>query len=379
MRLFENLDMKCATVGFLVLLAAQPSLGADSATEFGRNYPAFSRGQFTTTARTSYDPNKPPDTITVWRVHIDPPRWKLATSGSTTTIKDGKASTYSSWGESVVHESGEIVVSADKAGRIVGGVAAYVKPLPQNLAKKSGYGPYCMSLDSRITWNNHQSLPTILSLSKIETRTEKLGQIDTIELTATGAWGKHILWLDPARNYLPLKVIQEKLPADLIDDEKPLRSIVKDPNEKPPATATKLVQQFDTTKIETVAGRRMVTGFTNKETIDYSDGTQEFLTQTVSITGIKPVQVWEKDPFVMTTIIPDGTRVTAQDDKPIQYEWRGGKIVKAVNKEAVASAGSHVFVPPVQRDRTWLWLSGAIAVVIAGIVAWWRVRAGRVA
>ena len=124
----------------------------------------------------------------------------------------------------------------------------------------------------------------------------------------------------------------------------------------------------------------MVTGFTRREVIDISDGTQRELTETVSITDIKPVQIWEKDPFVMTTIIPDGTRVTAQDDKPIQYEWRGGKIVKAVNKEAVASAGSHEFVPPVQQDRTWRWVTGgAVVAVLIGVVAWWRVRARRVA
>ncbi len=372
--------MRNIAIGLLALLAAQCSFGADSITEFGRNYPAVTRGQFVMTMKTSYDPKSPPNTITVWRVHTDPPRWKLATSASTTSIKDGKSSTYSLRGESVVHDTGKITVSANASGRADGGVSANVKPIPVALAKWSGFGPFGLSLDGRIKRNDSQPLPAILALSKVVTHTEKLGQIDTVVLTATGVWGKHVLWLDPARNYLPLKVIQEKQSTDLIDEGKPLQSYIKDPNERPPVRATKLVQQFDTTKIETVAGRRMVTGYNRKEILDYSDGTQNVVTDAISITDIKPVKIWEKDPFVISTIIPDGTQVTAQDDKPIQYEWRGGKIVKAVNKEAVASAGSHVFVPPVQRDRTWLWLSGtAVTAVLVGVLGWWRVRARRVA
>ena len=83
----------------------------------------------------------------------------------------------------------------------------------------------------------------------------------------------------------------------------------------------------------------------------------------------------ERDPFVMSTIIPNGTKVTAQDDKPIEYEWLDGKIVKSINQSVVDGASSTDFVAP-RRARRWLWATIAAAATF-GVILVWRAVARR--
>lgn len=363
-------------VGLLTLCAVPPASAADPVAEFGRNYPAFARGQFTATTRMTFDPKEPP-TVRVSRVHMDPPRWKVLDRESITTLRDGKPVTDSLQGESLIHASGMLSVSADYAtGKALGGIAARVKPLPPSVAKTSGFGTHSFAVDSRTLLNDQKSLAELLAASN--TRSE-VGVLDGKAVTvieATSKWGKLTLWLDPARGYLPLKVVQEKGAGDLIDDGQALQSMVRNEDGKPTPLDSH-TQHFVTTRIESVGGRAMVTGFTRRASSRYRDGTATEYAESVALSEVKPVAGWDKNPFVLSTIVPNGTSVTAVDDKPIQYEWRGGQIVKLVNAATVASAGSHTFVLPAPRDRRWLWAAAAAGVVVtAGLIAWrpWRAR-----
>ncbi len=121
----------------------------------------------------------------------------------------------------------------------------------------------------------------------------------------------------------------------------------------------------------------MVTKFTRRETTTHSDGTQDDYNESVEITNVSPGRAWSADVFVLTVPVPDGTHVTALDDQPIEYLWRGGRPVKVVNSTSIESAGSHAFVPPTSQRRWWPWAAVAVGVVIViGVITWrpWRAR-----
>ncbi len=370
-----SLRAVCAVIATTTCASA-----ADPVAEFGRNYPAFQRGQLTAVAKISYDPKTPPNTSRTTRVYVDLPRWKLVDRESTTSLKDGKTSTYSLQGESLVHSGGSISVSANfETGKAFGGVAAYVKTLPPDKARWSGFGAFSFSLDGRTQMNDAHPLAEILARSKTTTDDGLHDGKKVVVVVGEGEWGKLSLWLDPARSYLPLKVVQEKGGGHLIDGNKPLRSVVRNEDGKPSPLA-EFVQQYETTRVETVRGRDMVTGFTHRLTERASDGTSREERTSVLLSDIKPVEKWDRDPFVPTTVIPDGMRVTAQDDQPIEYEWRGGKAVKKVSQAVVASAGSQQFAPPAESANWWLWpAGGAVVLAAAAGVFWGARRAGRAA
>ena len=368
-----GLSMVRLTVVFLALCTLRPATAADSVAEFGRNYPAFPRGQFTATTKMSFKPPAPPNTVQVTRVHMDPPRWKVLARESTTSFQNGKSVTYSMQGEQVDHLTGSLSVSADYAtGRALGGVAAYVKPLPTELTKASGYGPFSFAIDSRTFFNDQNTLAELLVTSETQSEVGKLDGKPVTVVSATSRWGKLTLWLDPARSYLPLKVVQEKQAADLIGVDKPLKSVVQNEDGKP-TPLDSFSQQYETTRIESVGGRSMITAFTHRTSERYLSGQVTEFIEYIVLSDIKPVAGWAKDPFVVSTIIPDGTVVTAADDKPVEYVWRGGQIVKAVNAAAVTNAGSHVFVPPAG-GQWWPWAAGRAGVVAVSGLAIWRLR-----
>ena len=136
------------------------------------------------------------------------------------------------------------------------------------------------------------------------------------------------------------------------------------------------VEQFDTTKIQSVGGRLMVTGYIHVETTRYADNTVRQDAYQIDLSEIKIVDKWDKDPFVLKTIVPNGTRVTVADDRPIEYVWMDGKIVKAVDQNVVAQVAATEFIAPSRPVTRWPWIVGAL-LVIGCLVGGWRFRNGR--
>lgn len=370
--------MKAAAV-FLVLTLGSLACAADPVAEFAANFPLMTRGTFTARVRKQPDTPKTTHSENVYVVTMDPPRWKIISSGKGVEMQKGKLTTSYLKAESVTPAVGYAVINVDVAKNVcTSGVAAYTKPLKPDIAKTAGFDLHSLVIDGRIMFNDYQPLPKILSLSDTKVSNEVLNNVGTVVITATGKWGKHVLWLDPARNYVPLRVVQEKGPDDLIDDAKPLRSLSRDPYEKPPITYARYVQQFDATRVEKIGGRFVVTGFTRRAESTRSDKSESGTTETITITDVKPVEKWDTDPFVFSAKIPDGTPVTAQDDMPIEYEWRGGKIVKKVNAAAVAAVEAVEFKPPAAWNVVNVLLFAAATVGIGGIgYLIWRRASGR--
>ncbi|MBX9584337.1 MAG: hypothetical protein K2X87_28900 [Gemmataceae bacterium] len=362
-------------VVLLLLVCVSPSVGAqDPVDELTRNYPAIPRGSFTATTRMGYDPKSPLPTVRVGHIYFDPPRWKVLDRGSTTSMQDGRQVTNTSQGEEVISAAGEISVSADpKTGRALSGVSAYVRPLPPELLQRLTYGPYSLALDGRTNTNGFIPLPELIRDGRVKTEPTPLNGKPAVLVESAGRWGRLNVWLDPANGYLPVRIAQEKSAGDLIYEGVPVGSVTKDEDGKP-VKLTSWKQEYNISRINKVGAGRMVTEFRHTATNTYADGSTDDLIEEVSISDIKVVDRWDKDPFVLSTIVPDGTKVSVWDDQPIQYEWRGGKIVKTVN-QAVAQGEVSPFTPA--SHTPWWVYAGAAAGLVAVAGGVWRLAARR--
>ncbi|MBX9625495.1 MAG: hypothetical protein K2X82_16940 [Gemmataceae bacterium] len=358
----------------LTLVTASDLGAEDVADPLARNYPAVRRGSFTATVRARVAPESSSQTIRVTRVHLDPPRWKIQDRVSATFLRDGKTVTETLQGESVYPEVGRITVSVDPAtGRALGGVAAYVKPLSPAELREAGYGPFSLAVDGRTNANGFLPLPELIRDGQSAAEPATLNGKPCVLVTSAGRWGRLSVWLDPGNGHLPIRITQEKSADDLLYEGERVGSVAKDEDGKP-VKQVGYKQEYVVKKVGKVGTGRMVTEFTHAATDAFADGSAREIVEEVAIGDVRLVDKWDKDPFVLSAVVPDGTRVTAADDQPIEYVWWGGQIVKDVN-QSVARGEVSPFTPA---SQTPWWVYAAVAVGVAAVAgAVWRLASRR--
>ena len=344
---------------------------ADPIREFLDHYPSMVRGEFKVTMVFGPDPRADQFKCKrVIEVVMDPPRWRIFERESSSWIENGKLVNYALQGEGLTPAVGQIVVSGDYlTGRADTGVWAKIKPLPANELKAAGCGHFRFAIDGANLVNNQMGFADLLSQSKVTLKNEELNGIPVVVVLAVSKWGKATIWLDPKRQHLPVRFLLEKTAEDLINEGEKVKNIKHDFDGRPTAMSS-FVEQFDTTKIQSVGGRLMVTGFIHRETTRYADNTIRQDAYQIDLSEIKMVDKWDKDPFVLKTIVPNGTRVTVADDRPIEYVWMDGKIVKAVDQNVVAQVAATEFVPPSRSATRWPWIVGVLLVIGCLVGIW---------
>ncbi len=340
--------------------AADPDPAAAVAA-FRQYYAPFERSSFTAKCTSSADANRLPDgqpsTEETHRVWLDGPRWK---SVGTTLKRDqqgSKVQTYREDVESLHSEQGLI-----KVGLVGGrprGMTAYLGNRSLSERNNTYANPTIYFPVNGSIGGNTIPLPEVLAESSVATGRERLNGVEAVVLRATGKWGEHTVWLDPARGHLPLRVVQVKRPQDLIaPDGKTFGSY---------GAITQGRQEIETTRVENIQGHPVITGYRIVIRLSYPDSPEWVVRQNVSLSDVRLMENFTRDPIVFTAQIPDGLRVSVQDQLQIRYVWRGGRVVKDVDEESVANLEGNQFLPG---KKTWVyWTAGgaAVAVVLGAV------------
>ena len=341
-----------------------------SMSQFLANYPPFARGTFKATIRMSRNDMTRFDSVVEYQLAMDPPKWSEYCRVRSTWLENGKLKEHTLAGERLYPAVGSMSASPDVVTGIASaGVAARIKPLSPDQLKYAGPGVYRFAIDGANTNNDQLTFAELLAVSKCTIEPGVLNGRPVSIILASSQWGKITLWLDPARGHLPLRFLQEKTGDHLCFEGRAVKKDTLD-EDGHPSPKIAFSEQFDTTRIEKVAGRLMVTEYVRHEKSRYANGQTKEDTERVALSEIKPVDVWQKDPFVLKSIVPNGAKVTVADDRPIEYVWMDGKIVKAVDQNVVAQVAATEFVPPSRSATRWPWIVGVLLVIGCLVGIW---------
>jgi hypothetical protein len=179
-----------------------------------------------------------------------------------------------------------------------------------------------------------------------------------------------------------LRIRQKKVTGiDWIGPAFPMPPFVGEGSWYPKSPRVELIYQIDATNVERVGGRDVVTEFVVTEEHRFKDGPTTMLVTKGSLSEINFNPDFVRNPFRISTPVPDGTPVQVDDREGIEYVWRGGQIVKATNQRSIANLKGQRFTPstPWPGRGLLLTLGGAVLAAL-GVAAWLfrRVRKGGV-
>jgi len=201
---------------------------------------------------------------------------------------------------------------------------------------------------------------------------EKVGKTDTVVLRVKSRLGNCSIYCDPLRNYLPLKIEDVKDTTHLSVDGIPFGSIPADDGGPIHEIRTTVTAQT----IEMVSGRSIPKRFSTEFKLSHGKRKLENSDRhDVLITKFE-IMNHPDSYFRPRTPIPNGQRVSVEDQPQIPYEWRDGQVVKVVDPETLAGLDQARF----RSDRGWLWPAMILGLVsVAGIAAfftwrWYRLR-----
>lgn len=179
--------------------------------------------------------------------------------------------------------------------------------------------------------------------------TELVNGVETLAIKCRGKFGDHQLWLDPSSGGLPRRIEVHKRTGNLLNDEQ----LGSTPASVPPTkdngkglptlnglrVRTESWVRIDNIQIENQKGTFVITGFDEQ-------GFTRFAGKEADGAGkpgpkiehrfrvvVDPPE-FPKDTFDFAVAIPNGTRVSVGDDRPLEYqgpaetthEWVDGKI-----------------------------------------------------
>lgn len=224
-------------------------------------------------------------------------------------------------------------------------------------------------------WNEVSLLDTIKQSNPRVTKAELDGR-EMLLLEGDGEWGYHGIWLDPKHGFQPRRIVQRKDGRDRVCINPGVNKSLSSLPAEYGGPYQQFLQQVDSSMFELIQGKHVITAFSAASELKHKDGRSVGgQRRLVTFTQFNPTPDLSKDPFVLTTPIPNGTRVTVDDKRGIEHEWRDGKVVKRVNAETVNSVRGGVF----QQDRllgVGLLVLGLIAAVVVTLAFWLRYRAG---
>ena len=193
-----------------------------------------------------------------------------------------------------------------------------------------------------------------------------------IKITVDSEFGIFSIIMDKSKSYFPVRLTEEKYSRHLGSEGRRL-------SEVPEAEGGPLAEistDCKAIRLAQMSGRWYVAEFETKCIVrsaksKKADHQRDYYRLTnVSFTS-PPEEM-----FRPSVPIPDGTSVSVVGEEMIPYEWRNGRVVKAIGRETL-------FVPPdtdYRSDRSWFWPSLILGLVsLAGIAAfftwrWYRLR-----
>jgi len=207
----------------------------------------------------------------------------------------------------------------------------------------SGLVGYGSVLDGLVWGDDQQTLPEVLRGSTSMQLRDQMEVIDghpTYVLEAVGSYGRHVLWLDPEYGFNPRRIVVQKRPDDLFDG-KPLNTPVKYKASQMPAIPVSGKVRVDVTvnsiEISEVDGIFVATGAEIEVSHVYANGKRTGVHVHHRRENIDFTPDFEAmSAFLMNA--PNGTEVSYRDGSGggIEYEWRDGRVVPAVDMSDLA-------------------------------------------
>lgn len=348
----------------------------DDVERFLQNYPLLTRGQFSVADESVPNQFSKDTQRTEINVHVDIPRWKMASKTTDFEFKDGRNQTRISHFERLWSENFKYSISADPKNTIINGIAAHVKKLDDREYRRAFQSVASFATHGRTQWNDMRTFFEVIR----EDKTSIVKSTDTIQgkklivIKISNPWGTHQFWVDPAKNHVLIKMIQEKTGNDLVTEGKMLSQIKRGQSDAGERGIVSIRDEYVTQKTSLLDSKHYVSQFQRFCTTKYDDGLEFTVSNIFTLNNVKKVDAWPQDPFIFTAKIPDGTPVTAQDDKPIEYEWRKGAVVKKVNTGELDALGSSDFVKPQSSGLTRIVLLVAFLSAITGLIVWLALR-----
>ncbi len=214
-------------------------------------------------------------------------------------------------------------------------------------------------IDGWLPYNRIKNLLEVLRDSHVTYR-EEAGGLLVVE--GVGRWGKHTVWLDPARGYVPLKIIQEKRPEDWSAVGKPLSQEVLYAYGK--TGMTRFLLTLTVGKVGAYGGHYVPTEYTLTRRYELTNGKSLDNRTTGQVFEVNLSPQFSAAEFSLQTRLPDGFPVTVPNEPGIRYEWQDGKLIKSIDQDLVRSAEGRAFL----RGRWFTKIAVAAAVVIAAAV-----------
>ncbi len=271
----------------------------------------------------------------------------------------------------VAPHEGQVWVGSEQAPKGPPVIVARLNELPEverSRAHRYNLGPIT---DGYLAWNDPLMLPQILRESTVTARRKTIDGRALWIMDSSGNWGHHILWLDPAMNFLPRRIRQEKRADDWVAPDKPVRALAAVAGTAYPKMAyKKITQDVVVTKCERVQNVPVPVQFRQTEVDVLQNGRSATTESHFSLSNVR-INPDFSTAFMISTPIPNGTPVQVDDAPGINYEWQDGKIVKSINQPAVASLWGYRFLPSSWLARSLTALAAAAMVLL---LIYWRYR-----
>ena len=248
---------------------------------------------------------------------------------------------------------------------------AYVKDIPFQCWADT---PTAFALQPRFFWDD-VSLIDVLKQSTLSVQ-RKVQEGQTLwVLTARGSWGSYEIWLDPGRQWALRRIFQRKRPEDRIKKDGTILKQIKsyDKFDGEHLWTKDSSSQLDVVAYVNKSGRFVPSEILCVTKQVYSNGWRQVKRYTIALSVIDLDPDFSDDPIDVRDDLPDGLPVTVNHERMINYEWRDGKIVKAINASSVANLEGHKFKRKTHVG-VGLIVLGCLAAVGVGILVWLRLR-----
>lgn len=241
------------------------------------------------------------------------------------------------------------------------GILAYLSP--GSLPERFGYREFYGVITGRLTGNAELALPEILKQSSLSVVPVEAGGQSLVKLTGESVYGAITVWIDPSRNHVPVRIHQRKK-ADHRSGNHVLSEIPQ--KHGGPMKSCEYEQEVKEwvvvqgVHVPKQVSKRFAAVFPDESQADYVESL------TFSDWQFGKQVTWQPETF-----IPDGTPVTVDGERHIDYEWREGKVVKKISADTVRGLSAHWFQP-----GSWIGISTLtlLLLTVSGMAWYWWYR-----
>ena len=157
--------------------------------------------------------------------------------------------------------------------------------------------------------------------------------VSVLRLSASTPTGRYQMWLDPTKDFAPTRFEVRKSGNEIVGGAETSAA----------ETMTSFNYLIDDLQCQLVEDVYVISGFRSAVTKTYGSGKTLVDSGVLSLSNVRPRASFSDEDFQLTRPVPEGHRVIVHDAPNIPHEWRGGKVVKSVNRSVLESIEGHEY------------------------------------